>query len=148
MGWRQAGLAARYLAQRGGIAAVVSSPLQRAYDTATTAARALGLEVTVDDDLVETDFGAWEGMTFAEAAERDPELHRRWLRDTGATPRVGRVLTTCCCGFVADVTGSSPGTRAPRSWWSLTSRRSRCCCVWPWMPGRASCTGCTSTWRR
>ncbi|ORB82955.1 bifunctional RNase H/acid phosphatase [Mycobacterium kansasii] len=89
VGWRQAGLAARYLAQRGGIAAVVSSPLQRAYDTATTAARALGLEVSVDDDLVETDFGAWEGMTFAEAAQRDPDLHRRWLHDTSTTPPGG-----------------------------------------------------------
>ncbi|SON62099.1 Phosphoserine phosphatase 1 [Mycobacterium simulans] len=89
VGWRQAGLAARYLAQRGGIAAVISSPLQRAYDTATTAARALGLDVTVDDDLIETDFGAWEGLTFAEAAERDPELHRRWLHDTSTTPPGG-----------------------------------------------------------
>jgi ribonuclease H / adenosylcobalamin/alpha-ribazole phosphatase len=89
VGWRQAGLAARYIAQRGGIAAVVSSPLQRAYDTATTAARALGLEVSVDDDVIETDFGAWEGLTFAEAAERDPELHRRWLQDTSVAPPSG-----------------------------------------------------------
>lgn len=89
IGWRQAGLAARYLTQRRGIAAVISSPLQRAYDTATTAARALGLEVTVDEDLIETDFGAWEGLTFTEAAARDPELHRRWLYDTGALPPGG-----------------------------------------------------------
>lgn len=89
VGWRQAGLAARYLAQRGGIAAVISSPLQRAYDTASTAARALGVSMTVDDDMVETDFGAWEGLTFAEAAERDPELHRRWLHDTRTTPPGG-----------------------------------------------------------
>lgn len=89
IGWRQAGLAARYLTQRRGIAAVISSPLQRAYDTATTAARALGLDVTVDEDLIETDFGAWEGLTFTEAASRDPELHRRWLYDTGALPPGG-----------------------------------------------------------
>ena len=89
LGWRQADAATRYLAQRGGIAAVVTSPLQRCYDTAVTAAKALGLDVTVDDDLVETDFGAWEGLTFGEAAERDPELHRRWLRDTTATPPDG-----------------------------------------------------------
>ncbi|OBK27366.1 bifunctional RNase H/acid phosphatase [Mycobacterium asiaticum] len=89
VGWRQAGLAARYLNQRRGIAAVYSSPLQRALDTATTAARALGLDVTIDDDLIETDFGAWEGLTFAEAAARDPELHRRWLYDTGALPPGG-----------------------------------------------------------
>jgi len=89
LGWRQADAAARYLAQRGGIAAVFTSPLQRSYDTAATAAKALGLEVTVDEDLVETDFGAWEGLTFAEAAQRDPELHRRWLRDTGTLPPGG-----------------------------------------------------------
>ena len=89
VGRQQATAAARYLAQRGGIAAVFSSPLQRAYDTAATAAKALGLDVTVDDDLIETDFGAWEGLTFAQAAERDPDLHRRWLRDTGTTPPGG-----------------------------------------------------------
>lgn len=89
LGWRQADAAARYLAQRGGISAVISSPLQRCFDTATTAAKALGLDVTVDDDLIETDFGGWEGLTFAEASERDPELHRRWLRDTSITPPDG-----------------------------------------------------------
>jgi broad specificity phosphatase PhoE/ribonuclease HI len=81
-GRRQAADAARYLAAKGGISAVISSPLQRAYDTATAAAEALGLDVTVDDDLTETDFGQWEGLTFAEAAEAHPEVHRRWLRDT------------------------------------------------------------------
>ncbi|GAA4298102.1 bifunctional RNase H/acid phosphatase [Mycobacterium paraffinicum] len=89
VGRRQADAAARYLAQRGGISAVFASPLQRAYDTAARAAKALGLDVTVDDDLIETDFGAWEGLTFAEAAEHDPELHGRWLRDTGTTPPGG-----------------------------------------------------------
>jgi ribonuclease H / adenosylcobalamin/alpha-ribazole phosphatase len=89
VGRQQAGAAARYVAERGGIAAVFSSPLQRAYDTAAAAAKALGLDVTVDDDLIETDFGAWEGLTFGEAAERDPELHRRWLGDTSTTPPDG-----------------------------------------------------------
>ncbi len=89
LGRRQAAAAARYLGERGGIAAVISSPLQRAYDTAAAAAKALGLDVTVDDDLIETEFGDWEGLTFAEAAERDPELHSRWLRDTSTTPPGG-----------------------------------------------------------
>jgi ribonuclease H / adenosylcobalamin/alpha-ribazole phosphatase len=89
VGWQQADAAARYLAQRGGISAVVASPLQRCYDTAATAAKALGIDMTVDDDLIETDFGGWEGLTFGEAAERDPELHRRWLRDTSTEPPGG-----------------------------------------------------------
>ena len=89
VGRRQAEAAALFLAQKGGIASVITSPLQRAYDTAATAAKALGLDVSVDDDLIETDFGAWEGLTFGEAAERDPELHRRWLRDTSVKPPDG-----------------------------------------------------------
>lgn len=89
IGRRQAEAAARYLAERGGIAAVITSPLQRSYDTAASAAKALGLDVTVDEDLIETDFGAWEGLTFVQAAERDPDLHRRWLRDTNLRPPGG-----------------------------------------------------------
>ena len=89
VGRRQAEAAAQFLAQKGGIASVITSPLQRAYDTAATAAKALGLDVSVDDDLIETDFGAWEGLTFGEAAERDPELHRRWLRDSSVKPPDG-----------------------------------------------------------
>lgn len=88
-GRRQADAAARFLAQRGGISAVISSPLQRCHDTATAAAKLLRLDVAVDEDLIETDFGAWEGLTFAEAAARDPELHRRWLTDTATEPPGG-----------------------------------------------------------
>ena len=88
-GRRQAADAARYLARKGGIAAVISSPLRRSYDTAASAADALGLPVRVDDDLIETDFGQWEGLTFAEAADRHPDLHRQWLRDTGLRPPGG-----------------------------------------------------------
>jgi broad specificity phosphatase PhoE/ribonuclease HI len=89
LGRRQADAAAKYLGERRGIAAVVSSPLQRARETAAAAAAALALDVTVDDDLIETDFGDWEGLTFGEAAERDPELHRRWLRDPSLPPPNG-----------------------------------------------------------
>jgi ribonuclease H / adenosylcobalamin/alpha-ribazole phosphatase len=89
LGRRQADAAARYLGHQGGIAAVVCSPLQRAYDTAAAAAKVLGLDVTVDDDLIETDFGDWEGLTFAEASQRDPDLHGQWLGDTSVAPPGG-----------------------------------------------------------
>ncbi|MCT7660260.1 bifunctional RNase H/acid phosphatase [Mycobacterium deserti] len=89
LGRRQAEAAAQYLGRKGGVAAVISSPLQRAYDTAQAAAKVLGLDVVVDYDLIETDFGGWEGLTFSEAAERDPELHKRWLRDTRVSPPDG-----------------------------------------------------------
>ncbi len=89
LGRRQANAAAAYLGGTGGIAAVVSSPLQRATETAGAAAAALGLPVTVDDDLIETDFGSWEGLTFAEAAAADPKIHGNWLRDTSVIPPGG-----------------------------------------------------------
>ena len=94
LGREQAANAARYLASRGGIAAVVSSPLGRAKETAAAAADALGVPLTVDDDLIETDFGKWEGLTFSEASERDPELHAQWLSDTSVTPPEGESFDT------------------------------------------------------
>ncbi|WP_459545055.1 bifunctional RNase H/acid phosphatase [Nocardia sp. X0981] len=81
VGREQATRAAKMLAAKGDIAAVVTSPLGRARETAEAAGAALGVEVRVVDGLTETDFGEWEGLTFREAAERDPELHARWLGD-------------------------------------------------------------------
>ncbi|MGW6702814.1 bifunctional RNase H/acid phosphatase [Nocardia sp. NPDC055049] len=81
LGREQVDRAAKMLAAKGDIAAVVSSPLQRARSTAEAAASALGVPLRILDGLTETDFGDWEGLTFAEAAERDPLLHRDWLGD-------------------------------------------------------------------
>lgn len=57
------------------IAAIVSSPLERALETAEPLARSRGLAITTDDDLIEVEFGAWTGLTFEELA-RLPE----WVR--------------------------------------------------------------------
>lgn len=81
LGREQAARAAKMLAAKGDITAVLSSPLSRARDTAEAAATALDAPLTVLDGLIETDFGDWEGLTFLEAAQRDPELHARWLGD-------------------------------------------------------------------
>ncbi|WP_019928412.1 bifunctional RNase H/acid phosphatase [Nocardia sp. BMG111209] len=89
LGREQATRAATHLAGKGNIAAVVSSPLGRARETAEAAAQALGLTVRVLDGLTETDFGAWEGLTFAEAAQRDPQVHAAWLGDPSLPPPDG-----------------------------------------------------------
>ncbi|MET1074615.1 MAG: bifunctional RNase H/acid phosphatase, partial [Umezawaea sp.] len=88
-GRQQAASAARRLAKLDDIAAVVSSPLARARETAEAVAAALGTTATVHDGLIETDFGDWEGLTFTEASERDPDVHRRWLSDTSVAPPGG-----------------------------------------------------------
>ena len=52
-------------------AAIYSSPLERALETAAPVARACGRKVTIEPDLVEIDFGAWTGAAF-DALDRDP----------------------------------------------------------------------------
>ena len=89
LGEQQAAAAAARLAKLTDIAAVVASPLTRTRQTGQAVADAVGVELTTHDGLIETDFGAWEGLTFREAAERDPELHRRWLGDTSVAPPDG-----------------------------------------------------------
>jgi broad specificity phosphatase PhoE/ribonuclease HI len=74
--------------------AVISSPLDRARQTAAAVGSASGRQVEVHEGLVETDFGDWERLTFLEAAERDPELHRRWLGDPGVAPPNGESFDT------------------------------------------------------
>jgi broad specificity phosphatase PhoE len=89
-GQRQAAAAASRLggpAGFGDIAAVVCSPLSRTMQTGGAVGEATGAPVTALDELIETDFGAWEGLTFSEAVARDPDLHKSWLADpTVSTP--------------------------------------------------------------
>jgi len=72
-----------------GVAAVLTSPLRRARQTAAAVADALDVPLEVRDALTETDFGGWEGLTFTEAAERDPDLHAKWLGDEHVPPPGG-----------------------------------------------------------
>jgi probable phosphoglycerate mutase len=78
----------------GKIDVVVSSPLPRAVETAEPIAAAHGLQVEFEDGLIETDFGTWEGLTFAEATERDPEVMARWLNSPEVAPPGGESFVT------------------------------------------------------
>lgn len=71
------------------VTAALTSPLRRARQTAEPVAEVLGAALEPHEALVETDFGAWDGLTFAEARERDPELHGRWLGDETVRPPGG-----------------------------------------------------------
>jgi broad specificity phosphatase PhoE len=56
-----------------GVTRVYASPLERARATAEAFATARGLPVEIMTDLIEVDFGAWEGLTPHEIAEQHPE---------------------------------------------------------------------------
>lgn len=88
-GLAQAAAAARRLAARGGIDAIVTSPLQRARLTAEAVSAETGVPVEVDEAWAETDFGKWEGLTFAEAAGRWPDEVAAWAADPDVAPPGG-----------------------------------------------------------
>ncbi|CAM5424895.1 phosphoglycerate mutase GpmB [Streptomyces avidinii] len=88
-GRRQAAAVAEALAQRGTVQTVVSSPMRRCRETAQAVADRLGLTVTVEEGLREADFGAWEGLTFAEVRERFPDDLQAWLDSPEAAPTGG-----------------------------------------------------------
>jgi broad specificity phosphatase PhoE len=94
LGHAQAAGAAARLARVPDVAAVLTSPLQRARQTAALVAEATGAPLHVRERLIETDFGAWEGLTFAEARARDPQLHAEWLGSEEVAPPDGESFAT------------------------------------------------------
>lgn len=61
--------------------AVVASPRRRALESAERLTASWGLAVEVDPDVAELDFGAFEGLRYAEVEARYPELYARWMSD-------------------------------------------------------------------
>ena len=88
------------------VAHLVSSPLERAQETAAPAARELGLPVATDERLIEAG-NVFEGLTFGVG---DGSLRR---------PRTG-----CTCATRSGRRGASPTPRSPRGCWppSTTAR--------------------------
>ena len=60
---------------------VVSSPLRRARESADIVSERLAAPYSVVDALTEASFGTWEGLTYEEAAERDPAAFATWFGD-------------------------------------------------------------------
>jgi broad specificity phosphatase PhoE len=60
------------------LAAVYSSPLRRAYETAEVVAASRGLEPVTLEALREVDVGSWSGLTRQEIERRFPDQYARW----------------------------------------------------------------------
>ena len=60
-------------------AAVYTSPLRRALETARILAASLALDPRADAGLMEVDVGSWSGLTRTEIEARYPEGFARWL---------------------------------------------------------------------
>jgi broad specificity phosphatase PhoE len=85
-GYRQAQLLARWLKQRYRIDEVISSPLERALETARFIADHQGLDVSVDEGISEVECGSWMGKSFNELVESDEWKRYNELRSTSQPP--------------------------------------------------------------
>lgn len=63
------------------INAIYASPLKRAHDTAIQIAGHHNMEPILVDDLMEMNFGIWEGKDFIEIKKEDPERLDQWFKD-------------------------------------------------------------------
>jgi probable phosphoglycerate mutase len=93
-GVEQVRRAATSLGRRGGIDAIVSSPLRRTLESAAEVAIALETEVVVDDGFREASFGEWDGLTVAEVEERWPTELEAWVGSPDVAPPGGESMTS------------------------------------------------------
>jgi probable phosphoglycerate mutase len=80
LGRRQARAAAFAIATSWKPDAVYTSPLGRCRDTAAAIAEPFRLDVQPIEALADIDYGAWQGLTWDEAAGRWPAEIERWRR--------------------------------------------------------------------
>ena len=105
-GIAQAEATAARVAALGSAVVVVSSPLSRCVSTAEAiSARVGSAPVEREPDLIECDFGEWEGLTFAEVRERWPDVLDRWLASASVPAPGGESL---------EAVGTRVGALVPR----------------------------------
>lgn len=95
IGEQQAEALAREIAARGGVDAIVSSPLLRTLQTAERVAHATGAAIDIEPGIAECAFGEWDGFTFAEVNERWPVELAAWLASTDVAPPGGESFAEC-----------------------------------------------------
>jgi broad specificity phosphatase PhoE/ribonuclease HI len=69
-----------------GIDVVVASPVRRTQESAEILGARLERDVVVEDGLAEMEFGTWEGLTFADVREANPDDLDRWLGSLDFVP--------------------------------------------------------------
>ena len=72
--------------------AIITSPIQRAVDTANVIASELGLQVSLDEDIAEISFGDWDGHTTEEVAEGWSDQWQAWRGSWTVAPPNGESL--------------------------------------------------------
>lgn len=95
IGREQARAMGQEIAARGGVDAIVTSPLLRTRQTARIVAELTGAPIDTDEGIAECAFGEWDGFTFAEVRERWPDQLSAWLGSTDVAPPGGESFAEC-----------------------------------------------------
>ena len=69
--------------------AVIASPVRRTLESAEIVAETLGLKVEIEPGFAEMEFGVWDGMTFAEVAEKHKADLDSWMGNMDVAPGGG-----------------------------------------------------------
>ncbi|VAX25867.1 hypothetical protein MNBD_NITROSPINAE02-416 [hydrothermal vent metagenome] len=77
-GVRQAGLLSKSLnAIKPNL--ILTSPLKRTKETADISAGGLDVDIVIDEDLKEVDFGEWENLTYREISQKHHAFAKKWI---------------------------------------------------------------------
>ncbi len=68
---------------------VIASPVRRTLESAEIVSEVLGHPIVVEHGFAEMEFGAWDGLTFAEVAERHKDELDSWLGSLDHAPGGG-----------------------------------------------------------
>jgi len=74
--------------------AVIASPVRRTHESAELLAEILGHQVELEEGLAEMEFGAWDGLTFADVQEQFPDELSDWLGNLEHAPGGGESFRT------------------------------------------------------
>ena len=88
VGFEQAAAAAEFLTHKN-IVKIVSSDLDRAFDTATVIGQRLNLPVEKDERLRETHLGLWQARSHEEVDQLYPGMRALWRHDATWAPPGG-----------------------------------------------------------
>ena len=81
---------AQWLAQiADDVDAVIASPVRRTLESAEIVAETLGRKVEIEPGFAEMEFGVWDGMTFAEVAEKHKADLDSWMGNMDVAPGGG-----------------------------------------------------------
>jgi broad specificity phosphatase PhoE len=67
------------------ISSIISSPLERAYDTAQIIAQGRGLPIQLEPDLMDTNVGRWAGENYEQLSKNDPDW-KAYVQDPTVAP--------------------------------------------------------------